>query len=90
MLSVRDLLTLADAYRGTVPVEDKTLSFRIFGDSKKLAALRGESDITVGRFNDAMLWFSANWPEGLAWPEGVARPEPMAPADAVEQQGAAA
>lgn len=32
-------------------------------------------DITVGRFERAMRWFSENWPAGTEWPEGVPRPQ---------------
>ncbi len=75
MLAISNLLQLADGYERFALVTDTTLSFRVFGDSKKLAALRSGSDITTGRFNAAIGWFSANWPEGLAWPEGIERPE---------------
>jgi len=75
MIHIRQLLKVADAYLGALGLEDKTLSFRVFGDSKKLAALRNGADITTSRFAAAMLWFAANWPEGVAWPEGVERPE---------------
>jgi hypothetical protein len=31
-------------------------------------------DITVGRFERAMRWFSENWPEDAEWPADVPRP----------------
>lgn len=34
------------------------------------------SDITVGRLEDAVQWFSNNWPSDTAWPEGLRRPAP--------------
>lgn len=74
MLQIAHLLRLADEYQRVVPVEDKTLSFRVFGDSKKLAALRTDADITTQRFNAAVQWFSDNWPEGARWPREIARP----------------
>lgn len=80
MLTISQLLGLAAAFQRASALEEKTLSHRVFGDSKKLAALRGGADITTGRFNAAIRWFAANWPEGLDWPEGVERP---APADEV-------
>lgn len=80
MLQIAHLLELADEYQRAVPVEDKTLSFRVFGDSKKLTALRSDSDITTQRFNSAVQWFSANWPEGAVWPEEIARPHTEAAA----------
>lgn len=75
MLQIAHLLELADEYRRVAGVEDKTLSFRIFGDSKKLAALRSGADITTERFNSALVWFDANWPDKATWPEGVQRPK---------------
>lgn len=74
MMQIAHLLELADAYQRAAPVEDKTLSFRVFGDSKKLAALRADADITTQRFNSAVRWFAANWPDGAEWPRRIERP----------------
>jgi len=74
MTEIAHLLTLADAFIAATSIKEVTLSHRVFGDSKKLAAIRGGADITLGRFNAALEWFSANWPEGAEWPEGIARP----------------
>lgn len=82
MLEIHHLILLAAEYARLVGVEEKTVSHRVFADSKKLATMRAGGDITVGRFNAAMLWFSANWPEGSAWPEGVERS--TVPAEAAE------
>lgn len=73
MLQIAHLLALADAYEEAVGISDTTLSFRIFGDSKKLAALRGDADITTGRFNEALGWFAKHWPKDADWPAGVSR-----------------
>lgn len=74
LIDTSALVAVADAYKRATALEDVTVSYRAFGDSKKLAGLRGAADITVKRFNQAMLWFSANWPEGAEWPAGVPRP----------------
>lgn len=74
MLEIEHLLTLADSYVRATSLEDVTLSHRLFGDSKKLGALRNGADITVTRFNAALLWFSTNWPTGAEWPSDVFRP----------------
>lgn len=74
MLNTAHLITLADAYRSATNTEDKTVSSRVFQDSKKLGAIRTGADITVSRYNAALGWFSANWPEGAAWPIDVPRP----------------
>jgi hypothetical protein len=59
------LLQIVDAFIAVnAGLRDVTISYRMFGDSKKLAALRGDADITLGRFNSAMVWLATNWPEG--------------------------
>tara|TARA_R110002049_G_scaffold23545_10_gene83668 strand:- start:52466 stop:52714 length:249 start_codon:yes stop_codon:yes gene_type:complete len=64
MNTIENLLAVADAYKRASGIEfDRTVSHRVFGDSKKLSALRTGSDITLRRYNDALLWFSENWPE---------------------------
>lgn len=74
MLDIRALLSIADAYREIAGIErEVTLSYRIFGDSKRLASLRMGSDLTVGRFNGAMHWFVAHWPEGEDLPDALGR-----------------
>jgi hypothetical protein len=75
MIQIADLLALADEYQRIDPVEDKTLSNRVFADSKKLTALRTTGDITTARFNAAVQWFSDNWPDGAVWPKGIVRPK---------------
>ena len=74
MTEIAHLLSVADAYKAALKIEDTTVSSRVFGDSKKLEALRAGADITLGRFNAALRWFADNWPETAKWPEGIARP----------------
>lgn len=75
MLRISHLLKLADEYERVSGVGDTTLSFRVFSDSKKLAALRDEADITTTRFNGAIVWFAKNWPAKARWPSDVQRPK---------------
>lgn len=74
MLQITHLLALADEYQRVDRVADTTLSFRVFADSKKLAALRADGDMTTARFNLTVQWFSDNWPDGAVWPAGIDRP----------------
>ena len=74
MINIQHLLDVAEAYRIAEGIEDKTVSNRVFADAKKLTALRCGADITITRFNDALRWFSANWPNGAHWPVNVDRP----------------
>lgn len=75
MLNIEHLITVADAYAAASHVEDKTVSSRVFQDSKKLSAIRGGADITVSRYNAALSWFAANWPDGARWPRSVPKPD---------------
>lgn len=75
MNQIEHLLALADAYKKALGIEDSTVSSRVFSDGKKLYALRTGSDITVGRYNAALIWFSEHWPDGLAWPNDIERPD---------------
>jgi hypothetical protein len=69
MAAIEHLLALSEGYIAATSIEAKTLSWRVFGDSKKLDALRGGKDIQVRRYEAAMAWFSANWPVHAIWPE---------------------
>ena len=75
MSATEPLLRVADAYREAEGLADKTVSSRVFKDSKKLGAMREGADITMTRFAEAMEWFSRNWPDSAEWPEGVDRPQ---------------
>lgn len=70
MIDIAEFIALADTYKRLTGVErDTTVSYRVFGDTKKLGQLRaGACDLTVGRYNAALVWFGANWPEGADRP----------------------
>lgn len=70
------LLSVASVYADARKLSASRVSTIVFGDGKILARLEGNADITTGRFEQAMRWFSANWPDGAEWPENVARPSP--------------
>lgn len=82
MLTIHHLILLGEQYARLLGVEEKTVSNRVFSDSKKLGAMKAGGDITVGRFNAAMRWFSENWPAGADWPAEV--PRPVVHAEAAE------
>lgn len=70
MQTIDDLLAVADAYKIAAAVErDRTVSHRVFGDSKKLSALRVGAGIDIRRFNSAMEWFNENWPPATRRPK---------------------
>jgi hypothetical protein len=67
MSAISQLLLLARIYRESTGLKSVTLSWRLFGDSKKLAAIENGADIQVTRYERALQWFSDNWPD-QAWP----------------------
>lgn len=74
MDSIASLILAADRYGAAEKLERTTVSWRLFGDSKKLDALINGSDIQVRRFEAAIAWLAVNWPAHVAWPDGVVRP----------------
>jgi hypothetical protein len=73
MSGIEQLLTVARRYASIENIPLSTVSSRALNDGKKLAALESGFDITVGRLELALLWFSDNWPSG-DWPSDVPRP----------------
>ena len=73
MFQPADLLAVIDAYKAAADVtSDTTASHRIFGDTKKVKALRDGGDLTLGRAALAMGWLHDNWPEGREMPAALA------------------
>ena len=74
MPHVSHIIALADIWLKATGLRETTLSNRLFGESKKLALLRGGADLTTGRYRLAVRWFAEHWPDGVEWPDIV--PEP--------------
>lgn len=73
---IDQLLTVCGAYTEARGLSRSRVSTIVFNDGKIIDRLLGGTDITVGRLETAMRWFSDNWPADTAWPEGIARPAP--------------
>jgi hypothetical protein len=43
-------------------------------DSRFQTRIESGKTFTVALFDNAMRWFSSNWPENATWPDGVPRP----------------
>lgn len=78
MTGIDRLLALANAYAAAESIELSTVSWRVFGDTKKLAALVDGGDIQIKRYERALIWFAENWPDGAHWPKVVSRPRARA------------
>ena len=74
MNRVDQILALAREYGRAVGVEMTTVSWRVFDDGKKLAALEAGADIQTRRADRAVAWLAENWPPGAVWPSEIARP----------------
>lgn len=86
MSAIERLLLLARFYREATGLKAVTLSWRLFGDSKKLGLIENGGDIQVTRYEKAVQWFSDNWPDAPWPPAAGPRPErtpETAPADEV-------
>jgi hypothetical protein len=79
MSAIDQLLRVARVYGEIEGVPLSTVSSRAFNDGKRLRALEEGADITTGRFELALKWFSEHWPDA-EWPPDVPRP----PAEALE------
>lgn len=73
MTGIDQLLVVAHAFGEAAELPETTVSWRVFGDTKKLPRLKAGADLQTRRLERAMRWFSTNWPEGHAWPDGVPR-----------------
>ena len=74
MSAIEQLLKVARAYGAAEGVPLSTVSSRALNDGKRLNALEEGADITVGRMESALRWFSEKWPATAEWPEDVPRP----------------
>lgn len=76
MTLVDQLLTLARVYSKARDLSQSRVSTLVFNDGKVFDRLSVGKDMTTGRFETAVRWFSANWPEGADWPDEIERPVP--------------
>lgn len=74
MSGIDQLLTIARQYAAAEKIELSAVSWRVFGDSKKIGAIEAGADIQVRRQERAVQWFSDNWPDNAKWPKGIQRP----------------
>lgn len=89
MTLTEQILRVAGIYQAAVQLPDTTVSWRMFGESRTLSALRnGTRTVTLVRAEGAIAALSAAWPDGAVWPADIARPthqpsSPGAPSTAI-------
>ncbi len=66
---------VAEAYCEARGLSLARVSVLVFNDGKKLKAIAEQGvDLSTGKFEHAMRWFSTNWPDGAEWPAAISRP----------------
>lgn len=68
------LAIIARAFCGARGLSVSRVSTLVFNDGKRLGAILSGGDLYTARYEQAMEWFSENWPDGAEWPPEVPRP----------------
>lgn len=71
-----NLETLAGLYASAMGLKLSTVAQKALGDWRFFERL-GEQErasFTIRKYDAAVAWFSARWPEGIGWPAEVLRP----------------
>ena len=69
------LISVSDLFAQARGIGRQRLSTIVLNRGSTLDRIAdGDSDLTTGTFEMAMLFFSQNWPEGVDWPADVPRP----------------
>lgn len=76
MALTEQLLTVSRAFCAGRGLSASRVSTLVFNDGKKLDAIANGADLQTAKFEHAMAWFSAHWPDGTDWPLGIPRPAP--------------
>jgi hypothetical protein len=72
-----NLMACASAYGASRGVSLATIGRLAAGDWRFFDRLDDDTKtFTARKYDEVILWFSEQWPEGALWPSNVARPEP--------------
>lgn len=75
MTLLDQLVSVAEVFRAARNLSASRTSTIVFGDGKILRRIGEGRDLTTRRLEEAMQWFSDNWPDA-EWPASVKRPIP--------------
>ena len=83
----KHLLTLIEVFADAKNLSPSRVTTLVMNSGAVHKNLTEGKDITVGRLEDAMQWFSANWPADLDWPAHVPRPvvQPVASRSSLDE-----
>lgn len=93
MTLIAQITHIADIFCQARGLSMSRVSTLVFNDGKRLPSIIAGGDLYTARFEHAMSWFSANWPEGAEWPAEVPRPpvtQTLSPADVPHHDNPAA
>lgn len=80
----QNLLMCAGAYASKREIGLSTLGRLAAGDWRFFDNLsKDDKTFTARKYDEVLIWFSANWPDDLDWPDDITRPA------MTEQAGAA-
>lgn len=68
------LLACMAAFAVATRLSPATIGRRVANDGRFFDRLKADAGFTVGKYDEVMGWFSANWPSAALWPDGVPRP----------------
>jgi hypothetical protein len=82
----QQLIILIKTYASAKGLSTSRVATLVFNHGTMYERLIDGADITVGRLETAVRWFSTNWPESTPWPEGISRPPPQTPSSSHESE----
>lgn len=77
-MNTQTLITLAETLTAHEGGSEATISNKVSTNARLFKRLRAQKGCNVSTFNNAMNWFSENWPADLEWPADTPRPDPVA------------
>jgi hypothetical protein len=78
------LISLIEIYAKAKGLSPSRVGHVLFSSGTKYRELTEGKDITLARFEAAIKFFDANWPDDVPWPEGLQRPSLVAAAASTE------
>lgn len=71
-----NLRAVFEAFAATAKNKPSTIWSKAVGDARFMDRISSGASFTIKTYDNAIKWFSDNWPEDVSWPSEVARPSP--------------
>ncbi len=72
-----NLQALCGAFSEEKKLKESTIGRLCAADGRFFPRLRDGNTFTAKKYDEIVLWFSSNWPDGLSWPANIERPQPL-------------